>query len=227
LPAFGAAFKEAMYPHIVQLRKRHSSSISVRPVWACMVCCNDTPEALQIIPPLDADMADKVILLHCSAINLPVDTSSPEGRHELQKMLRAELSAFSAALLEWETPEDLRDTRSGVLAWRDPSLVSSVEENSPARLIERLLEMAVECHSIFPVTPCELTALEIEGRLTDISSPVRDRAKQMFSWHGACGSALARLAKKGGALVTVGTFDSHRKTQRYMINPKNPDRDPA
>lgn len=225
--AFGAAFKEAMYPHIVQLRKRHASAISVRPVWACMVCCNDTPEALQIIPPLDADMADKIILLHCSPVKVPIDTSSPEGRHQLQKMVRAELSAFAAELLEWETPEDLRDSRSGVLAWRDPSLVSSVEENSPARLLERLLEMGIEHMGIWHDLPRELTAMEIESRLTDMGSPVRDRAKQMFSWHGACGSALARLAKKGGALVSLGGFDSHRKIQRFIIDPKNPDRNPA
>ena len=31
--AFGASFKESVYPHSVQLRKRNHSSISVRPVW--------------------------------------------------------------------------------------------------------------------------------------------------------------------------------------------------
>ena len=214
--AFGAAFKEAMYPQAVQLRKRNTSSVSARPVWAVMVCCNDTPEALQIIPPLDADMSDKIILLHVSPVTLPIDTSTPAGKHALQAMLRLELSAFAQALVEWRTPEELRDTRSGVLAWRDPELVDSVDANSPARRIEQLIETAVSHLGIWHDLPREFTAMEIESRLTDQGSPVRDQAKQMFNWHGACGSALNRLAGKGG-LVSKGSYDGNRKVWRYQI----------
>jgi len=219
--AFGAAFKEAMYPQAVQLRKRHSSSVSVRPVWAVMVACNDTPEALQIIPPLDADMSDKVILLHFSPVTLTIDTTTPEGRRELQAAIRAELPAVAAALRDWVTPEHLRDSRSGVLAWRDPELVDSVDANSPARRIEQLIEAAVENRGIWHDLPREFTAIEIESRLTDHQSPVRDQAKQMFTWHGACGSALARLAGKGSGMVSAGTYDHHRKLNRYHVSLKN------
>ena len=215
--AFGAAFKEAMYPQAVQLRKRHSSSVSVRPVWAVMVACNDTPEALQIIPPLDADMSDKVILLHFSPVVLPMDTSTPEGRRAFQQVVKAEMPALAATLRDWQTPEELRDTRSGVKAWRDPELVDSVDANSPARRIEQLIETAVAHMGIWHDLPREFTAMEIESRLTDNGSPVRDQAKQMFNWHGACGSALSRLAAKGGKLVTTGSYDSHRKLTKYHI----------
>jgi hypothetical protein len=217
--AFGAAFKEAMYPHAVQLRKRHSSSISVRPVWACVVCCNDTPESLQIIPPIDADMSDKIILLHCTGLSLPHDTSTPDGKRELQAAIRRELPAFAHQLSEWVTPDEFRDSRSGVLAWRDPDLVDSVDANSPARRIEQLIETAITHMGIWHDLPRQFTAMEIESRLTDNGSPVRDQAKQVFTWHGACGSALSRLAAKGGNLVTLGTYDSDRKINRYVITP--------
>ena len=217
--AFGAAFKEAMYPAAVQLRKRHSSSVSVRPVWAVMVACNDTPEALQIIPPLDNDMSDKVILLHFSPVVLPMDTSTPEGRRAFQLAIKQEMPAFAAALRDWQTPEELRDTRSGVKAWRDPDLVDSVDANSPARRLEQLIETAITHMGIWHDLPREFTAMEIESRLTDNGSPVRDQAKQMFNWHGACGSALSRLAAKGGKMVSAGKYDSDRKVNRYRINP--------
>ena len=215
--AFGAAFKEAMYPQAVQLRKRHSSSVSVRPVWAVMVACNDTPEALQIIPPLDADMSDKVILLHFSPVVLPMDTSTPDGRRAFQQVVKAEMPALAAALRDWQTPEELRDTRSGVKAWRDPELVDSVDANSPARRIEQLLETAITHLGIWHDLPREFTAMEIESRLTDNGSPVRDQAKQMFTWHGACGSALSRLAAKGGNLVTKGSYEPVKKVHRFHI----------
>ena len=214
---FGAAFKEAMYPQAVQLRKRHASSISVRPVWACMVCCNDTPEALQIIPPLDADMSDKVILLHFHPITLPIDTSTPEGRNELQAALRRELPALAHDLDGWVTPEALRDSRSGVLAWRDPDLVDAVDANSPARRLDDLIATAVQHHGIWHDLPRSFTALEIETRLMDNGSPVRDQARSMFTWSGACGSALGRLAKMDSGRVSAGVFDAHRKVNRYWI----------
>jgi len=214
---FGAAFKEAMYPHCVQLRKRHSSSISVRPVWACVCCCNDTPEALQIIPPIDADMSDKIILLHCTGVTLGIDTSTPEGKRELQAVIRRELPAFAAELVAWVTPQEFRDTRSGVLAWRDPDLVDSVDSNSPARRIETLIQAAIENRGIWHDLPREFTAMEIETRLTDHQSPVRDQARSLFTWHGACGSALSRLAKMDRDLVKIGSFNTHEKTNRYYI----------
>jgi hypothetical protein len=215
--AFGAAFKEAMYPASVQLRKRHASSIAVRPVWAVMVCCNDTPEALQIIPPLDNDMSDKVILLHFSPVVVPMDTTTGEGKMALQAAIRAELPAFADFLDSWETPEELRDSRSGVKAWRDPVLVDSVSTNSPARRLEQLIETATSQLGIWHDLPCTLTAMELESRLMDNASPVREQARQMFTWHGACSSALARLIALESHVVADGGMDKLRKIPLYDV----------
>lgn len=214
---FGAAFKESIYPSIVELRKRNVSSLSVRPVWACILCCNDTPEALQIIPPLEADMEDKIILLHVSQIKVPVDTSHPEGRLQLQKMLREEFPAFAQSLAEWETPADLHDSRSGILAWRDPELEASIDANSPVKRLEALLDISLQHLGIWHDLPREFTATEIEMRLTDPQSPVRDQARALFNWHGACGATLSRLVRTGRGPVEFGIYDSHKKSTRYYI----------
>lgn len=215
--AFGAAFKGAIYPDFVQLRKRHASSITVRPVWCCMLCCNDTPESLQIIPPLDADMADKIALLHAHRIILPVDTSTTTGKKELQRMLRPELTALAAFLMKWQTPKELYDSRSGIKAWRDPELVEWVDSHSPARRIEELLRSGIEDYNLWDDLPAELTAFEIEKRLRDRNSSVRDQAAAMFHWPGACGSALARLAKMGRGMVSLGDRDNVRNLNTYNI----------
>ena len=216
---FGAAFKEAIYPHFVQLRKRNVSAITVRPVWCVMVCCNDTPEALQIIPPLDADMADKVAMLHVSPVTLPVDTSDPEGQVALRALLTRELPAFCDELLNWKVPEELRDKRSGILAWRDSELADAVEAHSPAKRLEDLLLTAIENRSLWGDIPREFTASEIEARLLEQGSTVRDQARGLFTWHGACGSALAKLCRMGSGVVEKGKFDGYRKVQSYRVNP--------
>jgi hypothetical protein len=216
---FGASFKEAIYPHVVQLRKRNASSVSVRPVWCVLVCCNDTPESLQIIPPLDADLSDKVALLHVTGLRPPVDTSTPEGRKELQAMIRQELPAFAAELLAWETPEDLRDTRSGVKAWRDPALTEAVEAHSPAKRLEAILETALQHRGIWHDIPNDLTAAEIEARLLDPQSPVKEQARGLFTWHGACGSALSRLARAGSEYVEVAKSHPTKRVICYTVTP--------
>jgi hypothetical protein len=215
---FGASFKEAIYPHVIQLRKRNSSSIAVRPVWAVVVCCNDTPESLQIIPPLDNDLADKVALLHVIGVKLPVDTSTPEGKLELQALIRSELPAFAQQLVDWVTPEELHDSRSGVKAWRDPVLTDAVDAHSPARRLEDLLETALTHMGIWGDLPKDLTAADIEGRLKDVHSPVFDQAKQLCSWHGAMGSALAKLARSGSEFVTLSPNTVAGKQPRYLVS---------
>jgi hypothetical protein len=216
---FGAAFKEAIYGPIVQLRKRHTSSISVRPVWSVMLCCNSTPESLQIVPPLDADLSDKVALLRAAPITPPIDTSSPEGRAELQRAIRSELPALAASLLTFTVPEHLRDSRSGILAWRDPDLAEAVEATSPARRLEELLSAALVNRGVWFDLPAILTAAEIEARLTDHGSTVREQARNLFHWHGACGAALARLARGDSRHVELAEPDGHAKRPRYRVKP--------
>jgi hypothetical protein len=217
--AFGASFKESVYPHSVQLRKRNHSSISVRPVWCVMVCCNSTPESLQIIPPLDADLADKIALLHVIGVKLPIDTSTPEGKTQLQSLIRSELPAFAQQLIDWVTPDELKDSRSGVIAWRDPELSESVDAHSPSKRLEALLEAAFADYGIWHDLPRDMTASEVEARLVELNSPVREQARQLCgTWHGACGSALAKLARSGSQYVSLSDRAPVGKALRYAIS---------
>jgi len=217
--AFGASFKESVYPHSVQLRKRNHSSISVRPVWCVMVCCNSTPESLQIIPPLDADLADKIALLHVIGVKLPIDTSTPDGKIQLQSLIRSELPAFAQQLIDWVTPDELKDSRSGVIAWRDPELSESVDAHSPSKRLEALLEAAFADYGIWHDLPRDMTASEVEARLVELNSPVREQARQLCgTWHGACGSALAKLARSGSQYVSLSDRAPVGKALRYAIS---------
>lgn len=215
--AFGASFKEAMYPNKVAMRKRNCSTIHIRPVWSVVVCCNNTPEALQIIPPLDNDLEDKVILLSISKIRMPIDTSTPAGRRTLEGMIAAELPAFTAQLMAFETPEFLRDSRSGIVAYRDEELREAIEQHSPAKRLLELLESATKDLVIWHDLPGNFTAAEIEGRLLDHHSGVRDQARALFTWHGACGSALAKLAKTSPDIIEAAGVDGHAKVRKYRI----------
>jgi hypothetical protein len=213
---FASNFKEAIYSGDVDMKKRHCSSMSVRPVWRVMVCCNDNSESLLILPPIGCDMADKVILLKVEPIVTPIDTSHTEGRKQLQRMIEDELPMLAGYLTRFELPDDLRDSRSGVLAWRHPDLTQAIESTKPESRLEELLQTALDCH-LWNDLPRIMTASEIEGRLIDRDSPVRDQVKATLTWNGACGTYLSRLATSGSSVIENADFDTHNKRPRYYV----------
>lgn len=218
--AFGAAFKEAMYPQAVQLRKRHQSSVSVRPVWSVLVCCNDTPEALNVIPPLEPDVSDKIALLHVSKVTLPIDTSTAYGRDQLQRMIKAEAEAFAHELVNWQVPEHLRDSRSGILAWRDPELLCKVDSTSPEKQLLELLRITTDLtgnrYDIWNDLPCSLTATEVQARLLQSASIVKTQAHQLLSYSSACGIYLQKLTRYDESGITI-SGKTKTKSNLYKI----------
>ena len=214
---FASNFKEAIYAGDIPMKKRHCTSMSCRPVWRVMVCCNDTAESLLILPPISPDMSDKVILLKMGPIKTPVDTSHTEGREKLQGMIRDELPKLASYLMRFELPEELRDSRSGVKAWRHPDLTQAIESTKPESRLEELMQTAFTSH-LWQDLPKALTSSEIEGRLVDKDSPVRDQVKQVLgTWTMACGTYLGRLADSGSETVQAADFDAHRKVRRFYV----------
>jgi hypothetical protein len=217
---FAASFKESIYDANVQLRKRHTTSMSARPVWRVMVCCNDNAESLLIVPPIGTDMADKIALLKVSKITTPVDASNTEGQAMLRAMIREELPAFAAILSRFQIPEELRDSRAGITAWRHPELAAALESTKQEYRLEELLETAIRSsYHLWPDLPATLKASEIEGRLLDKDSPVREQAKTLFgTWTAACGTYLGRLADGGSEIVKRGGIDGHTKIGSYTVS---------
>jgi hypothetical protein len=214
---FASNFKEAIYAGDIPMKKRFCSSMSCRPVWRVMVCCNDTAESLLILPPIGPDMTDKVILLKMEPITTPVDTSNTEGRENLQRMICDELPKLAGYLMKFELPEDLRDSRSGVKAWRHPDLTQAIESTKPESRLEELIQAAFAGH-LWQDLPRALTSSEIEGRLVDKDSPVRDQVKAVLgTWTMACGTYLGRLADSGSEIIQPADFDSHRKVRRFYV----------
>lgn len=214
---FASNFKEAIYAGDVDMKKRHCSSMSVRPVWRVMVCCNDTAESLLILPPIGPDMIDKVILLRMEPITTPVDTSHTAGRELMQRMIEIELPMLAEYLTKFELPDDLRDSRSGVMAWRHPDLTQAIESTKPESRLEELTQTALVSH-LWDDLPRPMTASEIEARLIDHSSPVREQVRAVLgTWPMACGTYLGRLADGGSELVKPADFDSHKKVRRFYL----------
>ena len=215
--AFGSRFKESIYAGDVKINKRNQSSLSFRPVWRVMVCCNQTPENLSVIPPLEEGIDDKIILLKVSRIRTPMPASTVDEKIAFAAAIRAEMPAFIHHLVAFTIPTNLTDSRSGVTAWQDQSLLDAVMEISPEKRLENLISLAVG-KGFFNLDPGEskwMPAAEVQGKLEDRDSPTASQAKTLLNYHATCGRGLTHLAKHGSRFVKETRI--YQGTAQYLI----------
>lgn len=215
--AFGSYFKESIYAGDVAINTRRKSSISIRPVWRVMVCCNETPENLSVIPPLEEGIDDKIILLKVCPVKTPMLAVTVDQRNAFAAALRAELPAFLAHLEEFVIPTHLTDSRSGITAWQDQELLDAVREISPEKRMENLLSLCIH-KGHFSLARGEtkwMAAAEVEGILTDRDSPTYSQAQTLLKYDAACGRNLSALAKQRSPFVTDRR--AYQGTTQYLI----------
>lgn len=215
--AFGSNFKESIYAGDVSINTRRKSSLSLRPVWRVMVCCNETPENLSVIPPLEDGIEDKIILLKVSRIKTPMPAGTVDEQIAFSAAIRAEMPAFIYQLVGFTIPAHLTDSRSGVTAWKDQSLLDAVMEISPEKRLENLIALAVG-KGFFDLAPGEskwMPAAEVQSKLEDRDSPTASQAQTLLRFHATCGRGLAHLAKHGSPFVNATRI--FQGTAQYLI----------
>jgi hypothetical protein len=213
-------FKEFIFGDGVTIYTRNTSAITARPVSAVVVCCNKTPEALAAIPPIEEDSEDKIALVMVSKVNPPIATDTPEGRVKLQEVIQSELPGFLHYLDQWEIPQGLRETRTGVRAWKNPALLEIIKGNTPESALEELM-LAAGNHGILPSG--WYTAGELASRLKDSYSPVKSEATNLLSYHTTSGKYLTALRERGSAVVTETKTVKGNTNYRIEIPPTESD----
>ena len=193
---FGTRFKEAIYCGNVEINKRNHSSLTMRPAWAVMVCCNETPDNLSVIPPLDEGIDDKISLLKVRPIVTPMPAATPGEKAAFASAIKGELPAFLHRILKLETPKELKDSRSGVIAWKDPELLKAIAQLSPETQLEELLAVAFEKVTL---RPGWMSAADLKLRLCN--SAFRGQAEKLLNYAPNCGRYLASLKGSGSHFV--------------------------
>ena len=176
-----------------QCHGKGRDAVNLRPLRRCSVSLNDEGECLLVLPPLRADIADKIHLLRCSSPSEPFPTETAEAQAAYWQQLVSELPAFLHHCLQINPPKDRVDTRFGVQAFHHPALVLALEEQAPEVVLLELLDL--ELWREEGKMEWEGTARELEAKLLGQSSNVREQARRLLAWPTACGTYLGRLAK--------------------------------
>lgn len=197
---FAASIKSIAVNRDQSCHPKNRPAVTLTPRWRLTISLNDDPERLLVLPPLNPDVADKIILLKTRKQAMPMPTETPEQQAAFWNMLVAELPAFLAFLDEWEIPAELRSQRFGVIHFHHPEVAELLRKTAPEYLLLELIDQALGFGArdrvLFPppaAVAWDGSALELKQRLTGERSPVAREASRLLDYPNACGQLLGRL----------------------------------
>lgn len=194
--AFGAAIKIMTVNDVQWLHAKGKPALSVIPLWRIFASLNNDLERMQVIPPLEDDIADKVILLLAEKHPMPMPTDTAEQYAAFMKALRGEIPAFLHHLQSWVIPPEIRSSRFGVSHYHHPELAAALQKLSPEdQLIELIDEFIFEPVSFGKPWRGRSTALERQLKDHKDKRCARE-AEKILAHNTSCGKYLGRLEKR-------------------------------
>ena len=183
--SLGSHIKSMLFDIDQSCHPKNRQAITLRPIWAMSISLNDEPENLQVLPPLDPSLMDKLIILRCVRHALP--WPGPEIQ-VLREIIDTELSQFAHYLDGLTVPEHLVEPRCGLKAYQHPAILEELMQLSPEHQLVGLIDTAI----------FENEFLTWRGTAADLETALRDskysrEADRLFRFNTACGVYLARL----------------------------------
>ena len=202
----GAMLKNAIVNSVQNYHAKGRDPLSVTPFVRLTFTLNDNEDSLLVLPPLERDIIDKVILLRASKADTPGEKNGENARRKFWETLLGEIPAFIFALKNWEIPKEIRDKRFGVVAWQNPDLVKDVQTLSNEFKLLNLLDL---------YDPWGPTCDVFEGDALDVERFLRHKDKsgevaKLLYYTSSCGRLLSALAKATPQRVTVISKNGHQ-----------------
>lgn len=180
---FGSGLKQFTVGEELHVHDKGKIAFTAPTFKRVTLSVNDEPENLMILPPFDASIMDKVMLLRCKDAK-PV---LHEDRQANKEAVARELSGFHGWLLKHKVGKAIACPRFGVTAFHNEDLLELVADTQPEQRLLGLIDEVIQ-------GDFEGTANELELKLR--SSPFGPVASSLFYYPTACGVFLARLAGK-------------------------------
>ena len=132
--------KHCVGNNVVQYHSKGRDGFSISPWWRLSVSLNDNLERLLALPPLDDDLADKVILLKAFKQPIPFIDGTPEGYTRLWQEIERELPVYLHSLLTYQIPKEYHCDRYRIKSFHNSELAAALAGISPQRDILNLID---------------------------------------------------------------------------------------
>lgn len=189
---FGAAIKKLVVEPCHYIHAKGKTPITLTPFVRLTLSLNDHPSALLVLPSLDSDVKDKIILLRANAVNFEKRIKRFGSFAAWEAAARVEMPAFAWKLRRWSIPDSLADTRYGVCSFHDPDLVQEVDDLSDEERLLALIDTYV--FDAMGSDHFSGTSTELEKQLSNKIG--NHAALHMAKYSGRFGHLLAILLKK-------------------------------
>ena len=140
---FGAEVKKVVANSAMRCRGMHQNGITLSPLRRLCICVNVEPDRLLVLPPIDDDIADKMLICKCDH---PEKWPMPMGTHDQKtrffQAVKKELPAFIHQMLEADIPDEYRG-RFGVRHYHHPDVVESLMSISPEYQMAEQIDRAL------------------------------------------------------------------------------------
>ena len=188
------------------------------------ISINDETENLQIIPPLDPSLQDKISVLHCQGSE-HFKNPSPSEVLKYMDMLRSQLPAYAYWLLnEFVIPDEVAHSRTGIKAHRSKHIMDLLNQQQPENQLMSLIqaffndpETPVDIQRYGLVGSHECSSLDLLNHLTQCPSTRLEAQRRKAVVVGHHLSALAR--KWEGKPSPVVSKRIVRGTAMYSVHP--------
>lgn len=177
---------------------KHKEALSLSPIWRMSISLNDEPDRLQVLPPIEEDIEDKIMLFKIQKQIMPMPTATHEERIAFEAALINELPALINYLMhEWVIPQDIQDQRYGVRAFHHPEILHGLDSISPEQALLDLIDQA------FSYGIDHATAATIHTQLIrHCESSIQRQAASLLKNTRLTGSWLTALSKRDNPRVT-------------------------
>ena len=181
------------------LHAKGRDEITVKPWWRITITLNNSPEAMMILPPLNDEISDKIILLRASRFDFPEPIQSSHDKDRFAAKIRSEIPAFLYWLLnDYEIPAEFSDPRRyNVATFHHPELALALDSLSPEAELLELIDLTLA--DDLEHGPVWITAEKLEERIRIYHDR---RATQVFTYRQSCAKYLHRLSGKNPKRVT-------------------------
>ena len=218
---FAANIKKLLCNRDQYVHGKNKEAATLQPIWRMSLSLNDDPEALQVLPPFDSDVHDKIIALRVKPAANELKSSLGMDEDQFWKLLVNELPAFLHYVEhEFEVPAELRDVRYGIRAFQHPDLVEKIQETAPQMKLIELVDAELFRHER-NLGGWEGTASQLAQALTQENRDSSYEARKLLSGTNTVGRYLARL-KESDAEHVAGRVTSrklHGNTRWHIAPP--------
>ena len=200
---FGSNIKDVAVNRVHQCHAKNRQALTLTPMWRMTISLNDEPARMLVLPPLDEDVADKVMLFKVQNPAMPMPTETAEDKERFWQTLIGELPGFVSFLNDYIIPQELRSSRFGILHFHHPELVEALAELTPETMLLRLIDWALR-GTWDAGQNWEGPATELMELLYTGNDWRHCEAKKLLRSTASCGIYLARLAadRRLGGRVT-------------------------